>query len=101
MNDLGVRLLKGFGIEKNEKEAMTWIRKAADAGLPVAMLNLSVLEKEQLPKAASWQRKQDIPLGSSSRPKAWKRMGRSSRRSRLTRWRRNPGTRKQQSVAMR
>jgi TPR repeat protein len=29
---------RAFGIEKNEKEAMTWIKKAADAGLPVAML---------------------------------------------------------------
>ena len=40
MNDYGVRLLKGIGIEKDEKAAAVWIKKAAETGLPAAILNL-------------------------------------------------------------
>ena len=63
MNDYGVRLLKGVGIEKDEKAAATWLKKAALTGLPAAGLNLSILEKDSAAKAASAAAKIGHPVG--------------------------------------
>lgn len=63
MNDYGVRLLKGVGIEKDEKAAATWLKKAALTGLPAAGLNLSILEEDSAAKAASAAAKAGHPVG--------------------------------------
>ena len=63
MNDYGVRLLKGVGVEKDEKAAATWIKKAAATGLPAAVLNVGLLEKETAGKAAADAAKAGHPVG--------------------------------------
>ncbi len=63
INDYGVRLLKGVGIEKDEKAAATWIKKAAATGLPAAGLNLGILEKDAAAKAAADAAKAGHPVG--------------------------------------
>ena len=63
MNDYGVRLLKGVGVEKDEKGAAGWIKKAAATGLPAAGLNLGVLEKDSAAKAAAAAAKAGHPVG--------------------------------------
>ena len=63
MNDYGVRLLKGVGVEKDEKGAATWLKKAAAVNLPAAELNLSILEKGSAAKAAADAAKAGHPVG--------------------------------------
>jgi len=41
--ELGVAYAQGNGVAKNEREAITWFRKAADQGLPEAQHNLGLL----------------------------------------------------------
>lgn len=36
--DLGLRLLRGDGVERNSYQALEWMRKAGDQGLPAAQL---------------------------------------------------------------
>ena len=62
MNDYGVRLLKGVGIEKDEKAAARWIGKAAATGLPAAELNLGVFEKDSVAKHAATAAKAGHPV---------------------------------------
>lgn len=63
MNDYGVRLLKGVGIEKDEKAAATWLKKAAATGLPAAGLNLGTLEKDSAAKAVASAATAGHPVG--------------------------------------
>ncbi len=63
MNDYGVRLLKGIGVEKDEKGAATWLGKAAAAGLVAAELNIGFLEKDSASKAIVDAAKAGHPVG--------------------------------------
>ena len=63
MNDYGVRLLKGIGVEKDEQGAAEWLKKAADTGLPAAGLNRSVFAKESAAKAVAEAAKAGHPVG--------------------------------------
>ena len=63
MNDYGVRLLKGIGVEKEEKAAAMWLKKAQAAGLPAAGLNLGILEKDSATKTVLAAAKAGHPVG--------------------------------------
>ena len=63
MNDYGVRLLKGVGVEKDEKGAAVWLKKAAATNLPAAELNLGILEKDSAKKAVVDAAKAGHPVG--------------------------------------
>ncbi|MEO7319569.1 MAG: tetratricopeptide repeat protein [Chthoniobacteraceae bacterium] len=63
MNDFGVRLLKGVGVEKDEKGAAVWLKKAAATGLPAAQLNMGVLEKDSAGKASGTAAAVGHPVG--------------------------------------
>ena len=76
MNDYGVRLLKGVGVEKDEKGAAEWLGKAAAAGLPAAGLNVGFLEKDASGKTVAAAAKAGHPVGQFLAGEAAEKAGR-------------------------
>ncbi len=63
MNDYGVRLLKGVGVEKNEKAGAEWLGKAASVGSIAAALNVGILNNAGMAKAVTAAAKAGHPVG--------------------------------------
>ena len=77
MNDYGLRLLKGVGVEKDEKGAGEWLGKARAAGLVAAGLNIEFfLEKDVFGKTVAAAAKAGHPVGQFLAGEAAEKAGR-------------------------